>query len=355
MRPRLLVAAAILLSLAAAPTRARADKPAGLVVGSFSRPLPMTDPRFQFEGGCAIEARELRRHKKLTIRAPRDTNDCLRTPRMSPDGARVLFEADGPPDADGKAKEVELRLVGADGRGERTVATRDVHQEIAYAWSPDSTLIAVVERDEYARADAYARWLIIDPNGQRVWSMKPCAAQLRNDLLQWAPEGDGMIVAAQPHEGTLTPGENPLLRCAFAGGRRELVPKLPVSERVVLSPDARSLLILGYESNVVLTIATGEKRSVWKGAALELPIWSPDGDWIGAMVPPKPNFVPELVLFDLRANKATRTGWFEHAYELSWWAPRPMGVDCGALVRAARGPGQELSLPLRIDLKTGGR
>ena len=71
------------------------------------------------------------------------------------------------------------------------------------------------------------------------------------------------------------------------------------------------------------------------------------------MVPPKPNFVPELVLFDLRSNKATHTRWFEAPFELSWWTPRPKGVDYGALVRAALGPGQEISLPLRIDLKTG--
>jgi len=182
--------------------------------------------------------------------------------------------------------------------------------------------------------------------------MKPCAAQLRDDVLQWAPDGQGLIVASQPHEGNRFLEQNPLLRCDFAGGRRELVPQLPVGEKVVLSPDARSLLVVEYESNVVVTVATGARRVVWKGAGLERPIWSPDGNWIGAMVPPKPNFVPELVLFDLRSNKATRTGWFEHAYELSWWAPRPKGVDCGALVRAALGPGQEVSLPLRIDLKT---
>jgi hypothetical protein len=353
MLPRVLFAVAILLNVA--PTRAHAKEPDGLVVGSFSRPLPMTDPRFQFEGGCAIEARDLRRHKKTTIRAPRNSNDCLRTPRMSPDGARVLFEADSRPDADRHAREVELRLVRSDGRGERSVATRDFHEQIVYAWSPDSTLIAVTERDEFGRADKYARWLIIDPDAKRVWSMKPCAAQLRNDVLQWAPDGQGLIVASQPHEGNRLLEESPLLRCDFAGGRRELLPKIPVGTKLALSPDARSLLLLEYESNVVVTVATGERRAVWKGAALSLPIWSPDGNWIGAMVPPKPNFVPELVLFDLRSNKATHTRWFEDPFELSWWAPWPKGVDCGALVRAALGPGQEISLPLRIDLKTGAR
>jgi dipeptidyl aminopeptidase/acylaminoacyl peptidase len=319
-----------------------AGRPSGLIVGSFATSLPMSDPGFQFHGGCAVRGRDLQTRRKLIFRKPRNIDDCLHAPIMSPDGTRLLFGADV------DRKGVELRLVGRDGSGERSVATYASDAQIAYAWSPDGALIAIAKRDVRGSQDPH--WIVIDPDGKRAWPVKPCVPQIGEEVFQWAPDGDGLLMVDQPREGGSFRALNPLVRCDFAGARHDLGPQITFGTKVVLSPDARSLLIVAYQSNAILTVATVESRPIWNGADLERPFWSPDGDWIGALVPPRPNYVRELQLFDVKSGKVKRTGMYDRVYELSWWSPRSQGtVDSRAVLRGVLGLGQEVLLPLRID------
>ncbi len=340
-RPALLTVTALLAAGGTATSHEKADAPTGAIVGSFSRPLPVTDPEFQFHSACAIEARDPRTRKKTVIRAPRGRDDCFRAPQVSPDGGHVLYWAEIP------GQPNELRVIAIDGRGEQSVARGDHdHQraELLEAWSPDGTLIALGARKKAAH------WILLDPVERRIWKMSPCVREVRYDVFVWSADGHRIFTVADPYQGD--PDASPrLVTCDLDGTRRDPGPRfVGLLSTIALSPEARSAFVVDNQQPIISSLEDGQFSKLWTGAQVRLPFWSPDGAWLGALVS-RNNDVGRITLYSLKANSSVQLG-DEEAYELSWAPPpHPPSVDARAIVRRALGPGEQVALPLVIDLR----
>ncbi|MDX1449613.1 MAG: hypothetical protein R3246_11190, partial [Acidimicrobiia bacterium] len=118
------------------------------------------------------------------------TDDVIRAPSFSPDGRRLahLVYREGP---DGGWDQMDVGIVGVDGRGPTTVLSRGRWAPTrSPQWSPDSTMVAFADAAASFAADVSGRRWTIGSTGPQDGS-----ADYRADPT-WSPDGKWIILGA---------------------------------------------------------------------------------------------------------------------------------------------------------------
>ena len=226
---------------------------------------------------------------QLTGGSARDT-----TPRWSPDGTRIAFVSNRPPEqppvappasddkeGEGGAKAAKQRKDATDkpknqiwvipiGGGEARQVTRQRHGASAPAWSPDGRTLAFLtasDRDD----DPVHRWLAPVP--------ETVADERVIETLRYRADGRGFYAGRHNHVWTIA---------AEGGDARQLTGGDTDDREIAWSPDGARIAFVGNrtperEHNAVSAIyvvpaAGGDARPlVEMDARFDSPTWSPDG------------------------------------------------------------------------------
>ena len=242
------------------------------------------------------------------LRRLRRGNDWVGAPEWAPDGSRIVYTA-GPvlthAGACSGPSTPHLRIVSADGSGDRTLVSDDNrHPHLQPRWSPDGSKVA------YHRAD------LSDPQEYGVFVVDVASRALRRltegfgEGVSWAPDGKRLVFSgrggiwiAELEHGTVTriaSGERPEwspngLQIAYvrAGelwttspdvtSARRLAPVKPLGD-LRWSPDG-SLLAFGVREGILLVGRDGAIRRRISQAGGRSPRFSRDGRTIAFVAP----------------------------------------------------------------------
>jgi Tol biopolymer transport system component len=187
------------------------------------------------------------------ITRPKNEDDL--NPAWSPDGRRVLFDAQG----DGWT---DLRVVNSDGSGEHKLAAgsyltgNPATVAGGDAWSPDGRLIAYV--------DSRSRPAVMKPDGSDRHRLQ--GPPVASGGLSWSPDGRELLYDA---------GTNLAVVNANGAGLRHFLPR---GGSAVWSPNGRKVVFLrAGDVFVVNRDGSGLRRVGIRGGT---PSWSPDGRWV---------------------------------------------------------------------------
>jgi TolB protein len=182
-------------------------------------------------------------------------------PRVSPNGARILFGSD-------RSGMHQLYLMDADGSHVAQLTT-DTAGAFSGDWSPDGAAIVYVahgvhEQIVVIRPDGTGRRVISDDEG--------------NQAPSWSPDGKSILFAAGKF-----PQINIHAMNADGTNRRNLAPNPGFDYDPAWSPDGKTIALVTGTRGVGVRIyamnpdGTGRRRLTASDENEERPIWSPDG------------------------------------------------------------------------------
>jgi WD40 repeat protein len=247
---------------------------AALTVGSRPRlPPPIGVARngaVVYTFGGDIQSLDTTTNRSMTLVGGTE-ND--RTPRLSPDGTRMIFDRELPGD------QHQLMIAAADGTGVRPLGPPIAEMD-PIVWSPDGTRMAV---SSIIAGKVGVRIIDLEGNVALVLPQDPGTATEAVQDVQWRPDGQGLVLRAWQPGGpfglyTVHADGTDLHRIlGTADQDRE-------SFSPALSPDGKTVAYSYVDEGRILMadVGSGADRSVSFTSEGQdyFPFWSPDGSLI---------------------------------------------------------------------------
>ena len=231
-------------------------------------------------------------------------------PQLSPDGTQIVYTLS---QASTETKKVETQLWLCDRNGgKQRQLTQSGKSNAAPRWSPDGTQIAFVsDRIEDDRKGARAL-LVLSLAGGDAREVTRHGQGISN--LAWSP--DGASIAYNSDFDPDNPDEE----------KRDPEAAAPVraTSRIDYKQDGFGYLGDKRQQIFIVDVASGERRKLTgRPNDFPLPLWSPDGKTIAALLPNRNGMHGQLVLIDVATGAETVVG--PEDGTLSSWSWSPSG------------------------------
>ena len=278
---------------------------------------------------------DLEEGSERLVRKP-PTDGHILSSSLSPDGQLLAFNFEHKPDDQGKKKN-ELRVLNLNTQDEMRLFSDP--KGFDYGWSPDSKFLI------YKRAIALFDVKIIQLDTFINWDLNISTVGFKGTgQLIWDKDGETIT---SPSGTAGTEDESGYYKIKLGEQRPVLITILPPkSSFEEISPD-RTKVAFTYLLNGnpfiwdVKTQTIHQLAKVSRDAGLFF--WSPDSQWVGAVLSSNWGKPEDIVAWDVQRGKRETLPVKGHGI-YQWWHPQvEPPVDCEKIINARLGPGKKLT------------